>query len=1038
MVDARTAHRLREIKAAEKRAQQLRRNAQEGLAADMRRTSSNREGFIRDAKANIAKAAETTRQIQALKEQGNAKIRDIQQVIAQGNISTQIEKKNRQSNSNAGSAEAAQQVGNNFDKGFTKETKELGYQSTGSDFEEARKETASQILESQKPKPEPVKAESTGTGSTTDPIKNKQPDLRKVSPLIKKQQNTLTQPITKPTSQKIQVVTPDGEVRIFNSKDSAERFVQRYETANRQEGSFVGFGENGIPIQGPGLPTTERVITPIGMGGLITAPLVQVNANSSNLLEAFGKNTYNALRYSDAVDRGEVAKPKGVELLNYYASVGLRPLYNIPLALSGDKTMASTFTDEVLNTGIDVVTKGKTKTHDPVGDYVKADPLKTVIQIPGEVALWVVGAKATQLGAKAFQKALPYSPLRFQKLKFPINNKMETVYKGLTVNDKPLIGIQDGKVVRGIDVEKLPFEKVDANKFGRYGWEPTQSSGIASETIFASKGLDNMVKKKIITKLDKERVDTFVDLFDETKHIKPKVGSFSDLAIDGLTQKQTDFLMDFAKAGQKSGKVDTLHGSTALQPQIAPSLRAKAGSNLKMGDLDLTPKGKNLPKVASDLIQQMKDFPLEKGQSIKIVDDITNLKKNKELTLIQSGKKDKKVLEVVLEERNASGTDNLTRMGDKVLNEKLSSKTVNADGLKLHEKRFQLQENVRTALGFHKGTDGTQFNVFASEGRTKDIVRSYWNFKDDALIVGGEKGKRINAKAEKLRSLYNIDFEDVARTESKQVLLLSSSKPSKQIIDNKINFDVTEKLTKPTDIPVSKKPELKIETNVKLNLASKRLTTKPASSKIKTSSNPSSKSTIIDLDVFGSNLSSVVSSTFTKGRRFSTKSSTASPSVTLNSPKPSSKPSSKFASLEFPSVKFDSPGSSGYSSTKNPPAITIIPPGKGGIKIGFGISPKRQGKKTILPIIGWGGAKRVKPKRKVKDDKVIGFLGNSSDYTVTQLFNRKEVIYNKKKIVKSEKQDSDLYFGTGRKPQSNKKKSRKGNKNSFADVDLNF
>ena len=570
-----------------------------------------------------------------------------------------------------------------------------------------------------------VNTKNTGTGTTSNPFKATQPDKSLVSPYLK----------------------------------SSISFIS--DTMPKQDYSYIGYSPDGKPIHGPVQPTdpndlennqtsNQVFLVPLSLSEFATTP--------KNHWDSIKQSNMNILRYSDAVDNDKLPKPSNIlENLNYYASHGLKPIYNIPLYLAGVKGTSPTLSDTVMDTGLDLILEGKTKTHDPVGDYIRKDPLRTLVQLPAEAALWVTGAKAIALASRGIKTI---SPLAYQTLKFPINNKMKSVYRGITMNNNPIFGIQNGKLVKGFDETKLPFRKIDPENFNRYGWESTQSSGIADKTIFAEKTLDNMVERKIITTLDKERIDTFKNLYEITKGVKSETGKFSSEPINLLTQKQSDYLLNYAKLGQKKGTVDTLHGSTALQPQISQSLRTQAGSHLKLGDLDLVPKAnklKDIPKVASKLIQGLKDFPLEKGQSIKIVDDVTSLKDNKELLLITKGKsKPDKILEVVLEERNASGTDNLVRMGDKVLGQKIQdTKIVKTKdfSLNIHTRRFQLQENMRTALGFHKGDD-TLFNVYASGGRSKDIVRSYWNFKEDAIRVGGKKGKEIDTKAEHLRSLY--------------------------------------------------------------------------------------------------------------------------------------------------------------------------------------------------------------------------------------------------------------------------------------------
>jgi len=839
----------------------------------------------------------------------------------------------------------------------------------------------------------------TGTGTTTDPIKGLQPDKSLVSPYLK-----------------------SDKLSISFIGDAAQQTKESEKYGITQE-SYIGFSPDGKPIQGAIQPE----------------PTTQIDTKSDNFLESFVKNTYNVLRYSDAVDRGEVPKPNNfLDQLNYYASQGLKPIYNIPLFLAGDKTLSPTFSDTVIDTGIDLALKGKTKTDDPIGDYIRKDPLRTMVQIPSEVALWMTGTKALAYASKGIKGI---SPLAYQTLKFPIDNKMKTVYRGVTIKDKPILGVQNNKLVKGFDETKLPFEKIDTSKFNRYGWEPTQSTGIASKTVFAGKTLDDMVQRKIITKLDKERIDTFKDLYSITDKVKTKTGKFSTEPIDGLTQKQSDYLLNYAKIGQKKGTVDTLHGSTALQPQISPSLRIKAGTNLKLGDLDLSPKAKkpkNLPKVASKLIQGLKDFPLEKGQSIRIIDDVTNSKVNKQLVLKNSDGTEKKVLEVVLEERDASGIKGLVvRDGTKVLNQKLVSKTVKTKDfdLKIHARRFQLQENMRTALGFHKGKDA-QFSVYASEGRSKDIVRSYWNFKEDAVRVGGDKGKTIDARAEHLRSLYNLDFSDI----QPQKVLLLSSKQSKStgLFDNDIFVSPSTITPKNIDVKTGNQNHSDLDfletksTGIKKPISNNSILSKPAIKKI--------------------NFKSVKSTIQSKSIRSTKSPYLKSPSVTLTSTtqlhkQPSSPKSPSVKSPKSPSTKSPSVNSSKPPMSPTYPSVTLTstakPPQSPPIRLLTTPSMKPTPTRKPLLIFRTNAITPPKKRKERKNGKIFDFIGSSRSDNMTGLFDRKAITYGKKNIAKINKSDKEFVIGLSKPKKkngkSNKKSKLKNNtKSLLSSIDLDF
>ena len=157
-------------------------------------------------------------------------------------------------------------------------------------------------------------------------------------------------------------------------------------------------------------------------------------------------------------------------------------------------------------------------------------------------------------------------------------------------------------------------------------------------------------------------------------------------------------------------------------------------------------------------------------------------------------------------------------------------------------------------------------------------------------------------------------------------------------------------------------------------------------------------------------------------------------SVELTSKPASRSLTSRSASKPLDSIFGKSPG-------KLPGKSPGKPPGKSaGITFSNNISfPKKTGR-VLLPVINWNGVKKRERKIKPTDRKVKGFLGNSSDYSLNKLFNRKEVIYDKKQIIKSENIDMDLFFNNKKKSSKKKKKrkSKKGKSKSFMDINLNF
>lgn len=554
------------------------------------------------------------------------------------------------------------------------------------------------------------------------------------------------------------------------------------------------------PVQGPVKPNfaysvelkeggVGDKITPVGsLEYLYGGPAkIYDDKKYDNLGQAAYAGFGNALRYSDIVDRGELPKPQGLEWLGYYASRGLRPLYNIPLSLMDDKTMQPSLSSTIIDVPIDLVTKGKTKTHDPIGDYIRADPLGTALELPAEAALFATGALAIRAGSKVFTR---YSPITFQSKKILTESggKPETIYRGITFRDKPVIGVQQRKIVKGFDAGKVAtsFGKVKTESLGRDGIEAGLGSGVEAELIYSERTLSTLVARGIIPEIGKARALQSKVITRKGVKITSQTGSFGETPIEGLTQKQSDVIFKGVVKGQASKDIDTVHGSAALKPQLGEQITKEAGSSVKLGDVDIHPTGLTLKikAVKADRLIQgfAADFPLSPGQRLSISGVGKGETVNRGLELSGGSLKEpKKILEVVLkgDEESKYGIG----QGSKVLGERIPFKksvTAKDIAVKLHTADYQLLTNIKQVTSFQKGTD-TLLDVYPSSGRTKDIVRAYWNVKAKALFKGGTEGGDLNREAEKFRKLYpGIEFTDF---KGEKVLLSSSriTEPSSKL-----------------------------------------------------------------------------------------------------------------------------------------------------------------------------------------------------------------------------------------------------------------
>lgn len=222
------------------------------------------------------------------------------------------------------------------------------------------------------------------------------------------------------------------------------------------------------------------------------------------------ENIYeNILRYSDRVDQGNEEPPQGLENILYYSSKDLRPFYNIPYSLAGQETVP-TLAETMFSVPIDLITKGKTDTHDPVGDYIKKDPVGSLVQLPAEAALWITGGKAVSAAAKGFQR---FSPLIYQSSKVVVDGKPETIFRGLTFKDSPVLSWQNGKLVKSYDPIKVTesFQKINPSTLGRDGIEAGLGSGVEKELIYSEKTLGKMVESNVIPQA--QTFDTIVQSF---------------------------------------------------------------------------------------------------------------------------------------------------------------------------------------------------------------------------------------------------------------------------------------------------------------------------------------------------------------------------------------------------------------------------------------------------------------------------------------------------------------------------------------------
>ena len=563
---------------------------------------------------------------------------------------------------------------------------------------------------------------------------------------------------------------------------------------------------------------------------------------SKSPVETLGENLYYALRYSDLVDTGEEPKPKGVGLLPYYASRGLRPLYNIPLYLSGDKTIQpttfSTAIDSIISPstqqtkGVSGGTAGrrgyvKDVKPNPVIEFIKKAPLGAAIEAPAEIAMFIIGARIVQL-------AIRYSPIAIQSKRVLLqDDSIKTIYRGLTFKDKPVIGMQEGKLIRGYEPKKIPFTKIQTgSQVGglRGAGELSKGTGIERELFYSKKTIDYQVSAGLITKAEGEKVKDVIKFIGVAMKAEAKTGSLGKLPIKNLTQEQSDYALSFVKQLQTGKRIEVAHGSISTRAHT-PSFQQKTGSVLQMGDVDVSPiapkftildklRGKQPRTLQTEGEAIAKEFtekfPLLKGQKL----EITGLggKSNIGVELVQ-GKSRIKIFESVLQEEKLSKYG--ISKGDKILGYRIPSKAVKTgEGIRVTHQDFQLLTNVKQVLSLQKG-DKTPIRFYPDPGREKDIVRPYWLGKQKALDTS-------KTDLDKLAEIYRSRFPEIKFEGASLGKMTLLEKPISEPLS--IGKGITTTPVRPTDILFTKEePQIK---STKIGSLKSSISTKSAVSSI--------------------------------------------------------------------------------------------------------------------------------------------------------------------------------------------------------------
>lgn len=763
---------------------------------------------------------------------------------------------------------------------------------------------------------------------------------------------------------------------------------------------------------------------------------IKRDSKSNNPLITFGDLLHNTIRYYDIVEAGEAKKPEGLGLLPYYSSQQLKPFYNIPLSLMGERTFPS-LSETGFEMGYELVTKGKTKTHDPIGDYIKKDPIGSLVQLPSEALLWITGGKVIEGGIKGTQKAFALLPPSVQKqitssvsknIVDPIQKitpqlkqtKVDDTpfWKGITLDNKPVIGIVEKKIVIGTPKpETIPTAKI--NLTSRSKGELSLGVGPERNIFYSEKALKYFEGIGFINPLSKIRSQASQRLESATqKEGKIIISSLGTNAFKNVSDDQGMALLKLIEREHKAGLIEDPHGSLSTRSHIEPILRRESGNVIRIGDFDVVPKASELARrkisledYASKLIKEARDtVPLKKGEQIRITDKIGEAR---HLELKHSGGKDfNKIFEILVKDSdemklglNPKSPTHI--MGFKIpsdsikmLDYDIRTSTLKYQGLTQTKTINAFQEFKETAKKFESSIIGesklskldtkAKAVIYPGIGREqKDIARRYWEGRQTELnqLRAGlfKSAKETREAAEEFKKLYpeikfgDIPDEKIALSFKTASSFETTSKTKTIPAISKEVMKLTEKETSSKSDTKKSKSKIKITTSlISSQIASKNIYRNPyrdislVKTTSKTSSQTGSKSIYRNpyRDPFRSATISKTNRIEPKLSGLISKPQKNEPSL-IDTPSITDKPT--YGSLIMPPSKppYSPPSSPPNKPPANPPSRGLLPPNRQ--QDVFNITQTRK-KFGIIPIIDIRNTtKKAKGLYKTPDD----FLGNT-------------------------------------------------------------
>jgi len=851
----------------------------------------------------------------------------------------------------------------------------------------------------------PVKPTRTGEGTTSNPFKSGQPNGNLVSKYLTPYTVTITQ---------------GGETvtKRFTSQKGAEEFVYK--------------------------KNLSLLATPMLLGGIYTNQFLQKELQGPVKPKEETKEKHTFFGQ-------EITDPKTVETLDFIqdrVGLALAPITNIPVEInnlitSGEEKTRPTFVgslfSDAIGAGYESVKQGTltpTLEKQPGTDawnFLSKDPFGVISQIPAEAVLLVAGGKVvkgiTTIGGKVFQK-LPSTTQKSLSsgknvITKPIQKATDTIipryaranelgfYKGIVINNKPVVGVSQGKLVFGTP-KNIPTSKIDLGN--RSAGELALGYGPEKE-IFYSKGAFTQYKQSgFVNELSEVRATHAISVQATTSpQGKIYTGALGKAPAKTISDPQFKSLLKVAEEEYVAGKIHPVHGSLSTRTHMEPNLRQQGGDYLKLGDLDISPvytkKGGEalFEKEASRIIQKAAQrFPLKKGETLKVTDKIGE-SRSLEFTPAPGGNlnpKPVKIFEVLVKDKQ-SPLGNIKNDPTHIMGERVPHDTVLVVGTKLETSslRYQILTNLKTKTAFqeykHTGSltpriIGTELvsvkdspakaMIYVGQGREKDIVRSYYttlqtsqNQARAGLFKSSQKSAR---EAQEIKNLYpELNFEKGF----KQKVEIAFDTPSTKSVGT------SERLVGVTGFNIrseskSQTAEIK-KVQPKSVATSKGSITKLPSSKIGTVTSTSLRGSISKIpNRTQSKYPSSVRNTPSKLSRVTLPSISVTGSAPSN---PTSKPPSKVTSKP-PS----SPPSRPLSKTPSRP-LSVRPTTILTTKTDL-TSKKRT--KIVAGIFDLRSTRQKDPERKTKQ---LDFVGNTKLDSIEGLINRETIITGRKRVTKA-------------------------------------